>query len=155
MRVRYGLLLVSVAACGSGSTAYSPTPPPAPPPPPPPPAAGPTINVSMTDNNSLAPYAFSPAPLTITVGTTVQWTNTGKAPHTSTSDATPATWNSGVVNPAGTTSCPSPPDPMYPCTPVSTPAGTYTRTFNAPGTYGYHCANHSLQGMTGTITVNP
>ncbi|MEX2156494.1 MAG: plastocyanin/azurin family copper-binding protein [Gemmatimonadales bacterium] len=153
MSVRYSFVLAFVAACGSGSTSSSPTPPPAPPPPPP--AAGPVVNVSMTDNGGGAPYVFSPAPLTISVGTSVRWTNNGTAPHTSTSDASPPTWNSGVVNPAGTTSCPSPPDPYYPCTPGSTPPGTYTRTFTAAGTYRYHCANHSLQGMTGTITVNP
>lgn len=153
MGVRYGLFLAFIAACsGSGSTSYSPTPPPAPPPPPPPPAAGPTIDVSMTDNNGLGPYAFSPAPLTITVGTTVKWTNNGKVSHTATSDQTPAVWNSGTVSPAGTGTC-NPSDPY--CTPGTTPAGTYQRTFNTAGTFPYHCEEHKLQGMMGTITVNP
>jgi plastocyanin len=107
----------------------------------------------MTDNGGSAPYAFSPAPLTIKVGTVVKWTNNGNAPHTSTSDATPQpTWDSGTLDPAGTTTC-TPGDPY--CTPGSTPAGTYQRTFNAIGTYQYHCALHGASGMTGTITVTP
>src|SRR2546426_8473441 len=40
-------------------------------------------------SNGLAPYAFSPATLNIKVGTRVRWTNSGKAQHTATSDATP------------------------------------------------------------------
>ena len=151
MRVRYGLFLAFIAACsGSGSTSSSPTPPPAPPPPPPP--VGPVANVSITDNTGSAPYGFSPAPLTITVGTTVKWTNNGKVSHTATSDQTPAVWNSGPVSPAGTGTC----DPYDPyCTPGTSPAGTYQRTFNTAGTFPYSCQNHYLQGMTGTITVNP
>jgi plastocyanin len=31
--------------------------------------------------------------------------------------------------------------------------GTYSHTFNTPGTYDYLCTLHS--NMTGTITVNP
>lgn len=144
MRVRYSLLLACSAGCsGSGSTSV---PPPAPPPPP----ASPIVNVSMTDNSGLAPYAFAPAPLTITVGTIVKWTNNGKASHTSTSDQTPAVWNSGSVEPAGTGTC-DPNDPY--CTPGTSPAGTYQRTFNTVGTYPYHCQFHVAQGMTGTITV--
>jgi len=151
MGVRYGLFLAFIAACsGSGSTSYSPTPPPAPPPPPPPPGAT-VVNVSMTDAGGLAPYAFSPPSPTITVGTIVKWTNSGKVSHTATSDQTPADWNSGTVSPAGTGTC-DPNDPY--CTPGTTPAGTYQRTFNTPGTFPYHCEVHKLQ-MTGTITVNP
>jgi plastocyanin len=101
----------------------------------------------------LTPYAFSPATVTITAGTFVRWTNTGKATHTSTSDATPQpVWNSGNVAAAGSGSC----DPYDPyCTPGTSPAGTYGRTFSTPGTYQYHCQFHTAQGMTGTITVTP
>jgi plastocyanin len=105
----------------------------------------------MTDNAGFAPYAFSPTTLDIKVGTTVKWTNNGKAIHTTTSDASPTpTWNSGEVAPAGTTTC-APADPY--CTPGTTPPGTYQWTFDTPGTYPYHCQIHGAQGMTGTITV--
>jgi plastocyanin len=32
-------------------------------------------------------------------------------------------------------------------------AGTYSRTFNDPGTYNYYCTVHG-PSMSGTITVN-
>ncbi len=102
----------------------------------------------MTDNAGVAPYAFAPATLTITVGTTVKWTNNGKALHTTTSDA--AVWSSDTLKPAGSGTC-DPADPY--CTPGTTPAETYQRTFNTPGTFPYHCEVHKLAGMTGTITV--
>jgi len=146
MRLLYGVLLALLAACGGSTPASSDggsNPPP-----------GPAVaSVSMTDANGLAPYTFSPASLTITVGTTVKWTNNGKAQHTTTSDVTPQPiWNSGTVSPAGTGTC----DPYDPyCTPGTSPAGTYPRTFNAAGTYQYHCEFHGAQGMTGTITVTP
>src|SRR6059036_2895075 len=136
---------LTASACGSSSPTSSggnPSP------------AGPVADVSMTDNNGQAPYAFSQDPLSIKVGTSVRWTNTGKTSHTATSDATPQpVWNSGTVAPAGTTTC-TPGDPY--CTPGPTPPGTYTSPpFNTPGTYPYHCEFHGVQGgtMTGTINV--
>jgi len=143
MRLLYGVPLALLAACGGSTPTGSggnQNPPP----------GGAVVNVSMTDNGGLAPYAFSAASLTISVGTTVKWTNNGKASHTATSDETPAVWNSGTVSPAGTGTC-DPSDPY--CTPGTTPAGTYARTFNTIGTYPYHCQLHGAQGMTGTISV--
>src|SRR2546426_5952410 len=96
LHVRFFVFAVVLAAsaCGSSNTTSSggnPSP------------AGPVADVSMTDNNGLAPYAFSPATLNIKVGTRVRWTNSGKAQHTATSDATPQpVWSSGTVEPAGT-----------------------------------------------------
>lgn len=144
MLLRYRLFLAVlsafVPACGGGDPTGGGGPP--------------VANVSMTDNNGSTPYAFSPASLTVTVGTTVKWTNGGKAEHTSTSDATPQpVWDSGTVPPAGTGSCDPYSDPY--CTPGTTPAGTYRRTFNTAGTYPYHCNVHGALGMTGTITVTP
>src|SRR2546427_5855774 len=94
MRMRnVGGLLVFVAACGGSSPTGG---------------AGPPVeNVIMNDNAGAAPYAFSPATLTVKVGTTVKWTNNGSTAHTTTSDATPQPiWDSGTVLPAGRTSCP-------------------------------------------------
>jgi plastocyanin len=85
-----------------------------------------TQAVSMTST-----LRFVPDPITITVGTTVTWTNvTTNIPHTTTSD-TPGIWDSGTVN----------------------PGGTFSFTFNTPGTFGYHCTFHQSLGMVGTITV--
>ena len=141
MRLRSGgFVLVLVAACGGSSPTGGNTPPN-------------VRNVIMNDNAGAAPYAYSPATVTVTVGTTVQWTNNGGTAHTTTSDATPQPiWNSGTVLPAGSASCP-PTDPY--CQPGGTPAGTYQVTFSSPGTYQYHCEFHGPQGMTGTITVTP
>ena len=113
----------------------------------------PVENVIMNDNAAAAPFTFSPPTVTVKVGTTVKWTNSGTTAHTATSDATPQPiWDSGTVLPGGTTSCP-PMDPY--CQPSGTPPGTYRVTFNTPGTYQYHCGFHGAQGMTGTITVTP
>src|SRR3989454_9497686 len=151
MDIRVGLwsLLVAGAACGSSSPTGSGGNPP----------AGPVADVSMTDNNGLAPYAFSPVTLNYKVGRSVRRTSSGKASHTATSDWTSQpVWASGTVAPSGTTTC-APGDPY--CMPGPTPPGTYTSPpFNTAGTYPYHCEFHGVQGpnfqgMTGTIQVNP
>lgn len=91
-------------------------------------------------------FSFSPATLTIKVGTTVQWSNNGPSQHTTTSDA--ATWNSGTLNP------PMGGGPYG----GGSAGGSYSFTFNSTGTYGYHCSLHppsvpAYAAFTGTITV--
>ncbi len=91
-------------------------------------------------------FAFSPASLSIKVGTTVQWTNNGPSDHTTTSDG--GAWNSGTLSaPSG--------GGQYG---GGAAGGSYHFVFTAPGTYGYHCALHppslpQYAGFTGTITV--
>ena len=77
----------------------------------------------------LSGMVFSPATLTIKAGTTVTWNNNDNTAHTVTADDN--SFDSGNLA-AGK---------------------TYTRTFNAMGSYPYHCTIHS--GMTGTIVVQP
>jgi len=93
----------------------------------------PVENVIMNDNAGAAPYAFSPATLTVKVGTTVKWTNNGGngAYSNQRRDARSRSGTSGTVLPAGSTSCP-PTDPY--CQPSGTPPGTYRVTFNTAGT---------------------
>lgn len=74
--------------------------------------------------------AFTPATLTVTVGTTVTWTNQDTVPHTTTSD-TAGIWDSGILN----------------------KAGSFSFTFTKMGTFAYHCNVHP--NMHGTITVTP
>ncbi len=79
---------------------------------------------------------FNPTNLTITVGQTVQWVNTG-----------------GDHNVNGTTA-------TYPNNPESfgnaVGAGwTFDHTFMTVGSYDYQCDPHVGLGMTGTITVMP
>jgi plastocyanin len=61
-------------------------------------------------------FAFAPATVTIKVGDTVTWRNDDGVPH----DATSATWTSGQIS-AGQ---------------------SYTRTFDAAGTFSYVCKVH-------------
>ena len=71
---------------------------------------------------------FSPPALTVAKGATVTWTWRGAVGHS-------VTFTSGG-----------------PSTAVMT-TGTTQATFNAVGTFNYHCSVHVAQGMTGTITV--
>ena len=122
-----GMLLV-LTACGSGGGTTSntqpttaPTATTAPSPtatavPSPTAASGNTKMVTVINGND--GFAFSPASLTVTVGTTVVWQNGTGAPHTVTSD-TGSTLN-GMLN----------------------TGGTYSFTFTKAGTYSYHCEIH-------------
>jgi plastocyanin len=72
-------------------------------------------------------FAFQPADLTVAVGETVTWTNTGSATHT-------VMWQDGE-----------------PESDQLEGGVTYERTFHAAGSFPYACGIHSQ--MTGTITV--
>jgi hypothetical protein len=73
---------------------------------------------------------FEPKVLTVTVGTTVMWTNIDSGiAHTTTSNT--GVWDSGTI----------------------TSGGTYTHTFDVAGTFPYHCIFHVSSGMAGTIVV--
>ena len=75
-------------------------------------------------------FAFSSSNVTIRVGDTIEWDNTGSATHTTTSDSgDPASWNSGNLN----------------------SGASFSFTFTKAGTYTYHCNIHPF--MKGTITV--
>jgi plastocyanin len=82
----------------------------------------PIMHVGLYDNY------FQPMTITVSVGTTVQWTNYGQHRHTVTSDT--GLWDSGELGPLGLSSY----------------------TFARPGTYPYHCKVHGQQ-MRGTVVV--
>jgi len=135
------LLVAGVACGGSGPTStvnQGGTPPAPPPPPPPAPPAPPNNVVDVT----MGEYNFSPSDLTISVGTTVRWTNGGTIAHSTTGDG--SAWDSGALVAPGTD--------QYG---YATPGGTYEHTFSTTGTFQYHCTYHTLQNMRGTITVTP
>ena len=76
---------------------------------------------------------FSLPDVTIKVGTTIRWTNSDPAPHTSTSGRSGATtglWNSGTLN----------------------QSGSFSHTFDRAGTFAYFCGFHP-SSMRATITV--
>jgi plastocyanin len=106
----------------------------------PPPPGGSVAGVTIQD------FSFSPAAVTVKVGTTVTWTNNGPAAHSATSNT--GTWDSGLLS--GPTS-----GGAYG---GGSAGGTYQYTFTAAGTYAYHCYLHppsTYPGFTGTITVTP
>jgi plastocyanin len=121
------LVLVSAAACGGsgGGGGYSSTP------------TGPstpgTGNPSTSAAITVTGSAFSPAATTVPLNTTVQWTwNTCNSDiYGQTCTAHNVTFDDGVMS-------------------NTQDQGSYSRTFNAPGTYTYHCTLHP---MTGSVTV--
>ena len=76
-------------------------------------------------------YGFSPAQLTIHVGTTVTFTNGGGDGHDVTGTGPGGEWRSGPL----------------------APSERYSREFALPGTYNYVCTIHPE--MRGTIVVQP
>ncbi len=74
--------------------------------------------------------AFNPSSLTVTVGTTVTWTNDDSTSHTVT-----FTDIAGVDS--GTMSR----------------GQTFSYTFNTAGTFHYYCKIHGASAMSGTVTV--
>ena len=123
--VLVALAVVGLTACGGGGGGGSVTSPP-PKVNTPPPANGITVS-----NNS-----FSPANKSVAVGTTVQWawnTCTGDSYSGQQCVEHSVTFDDGLTSP-------------------TQDQGTYSRTFNAPGTYNYHCAIHGA-AMAGSITV--
>ncbi len=80
--------------------------------------------------------SFSPRSATIKANETVTWQFNG-GPHT-------VTEGTAVGNP---------PTPLFDSGQRS--SGTFTFTFDTPGTYNYICEIHVGMGMTGTITVEP
>jgi plastocyanin len=81
------------------------------------PSATPTPVPAVPYSINIQGFAFSPATLTIPVGSVVTWTNKDGIPHTVTSDT--GAFN-GSVN-AGT---------------------SFSFTFSQAGTFAYHCAIH-------------
>jgi plastocyanin len=76
---------------------------------------------------AIVDFAFQPASLTVTAGSTVTWTNSGAVPHTVTSDS--GAFDSGVLQ----------------------PGASFSHTFDTAGTFSYLCTIHP--NMTGAITV--
>lgn len=80
-----------------------------------------------TSQATIAGYAYAPNPITVSVGSTITWTNQDPVTHTVTSD-------SGVFDSGGISS-----------------GGTFSQQFNQAGTFTYHCSIHRF--IKGTIIV--
>lgn len=116
-------------------------------------ASGPPSNATVLrflDANTL-----SSAPLTVSVGTTVTWTNqSNNEPH-------------DVVFPAAGATPPPTLSPFAPASGGTTydgstlvdsgvlmPGQSFSLTFTQAGTYTYYCLFHDDAGMVGTVTVH-
>ena len=129
--------LVLLAACGGSTGGSGSTPTPTSGSTPTPTTGGTTATTTGSNavtiaTDSSCSFAFSPATLTVKVGTTVTWTNMTQAPHTVTSDDG-KTFDSGSANP------------------ISPSGGTFSFTFTKAGTFTYHCQIHPF--MKATIIV--
>jgi plastocyanin len=115
-------LIGSTLACGSSSS-----PPSSPTPSPSPGAAAVTATIPMGARN-LTTNAFGANPLAVSRGTRVTWMNSDTIAHTATSNDR-TTWDSGLI----------------------APGGSFSRSFDTAGTFGYFCTLHP--GMVGTVIV--
>jgi plastocyanin len=88
------------------------------------PAASPTGAACTVE---IKDFAFHPAQIEISTGTTVTWTNNDTVAHTAT--ATDGTFDSGILD----------------------PGASFTYTFDKPGSYDFACLIHPQ--MKGTVTV--
>src|SRR5258708_26175268 len=99
-------ILLSAASCG-GSSPTTPTPTP----------AGVAVAI-QPGARTMGNLAYAPNPATVSVGTTVTWTNTDAITHTLTSDT--GAFHSGTL----------------------APGATFSFTFQARGNFPYHCTPH-------------
>jgi hypothetical protein len=74
---------------------------------------------------------FEAANITVPAGSTVTWVHNGNNPHTTTSYD--GLWDSGIIQGGS--------------------GGSFSFTFNEPGTYEYFCMPHEAMGMVGSVTV--
>ena len=82
---------------------------------------------SASTSVTMGDFFFSAATVTVDVGDTVTWHNSGQAPHTAT--ANDGSFDTGTINSGGSGS----------------------HTFNSPGTFSYICTIHP--NMKGTVRV--
>jgi amicyanin len=87
-------------------------------------SAAPVSGNTVTIQN----FAFQPANVQVTVGTTVTWTNNDTAPHT-------VTFRDGSLTSSG----------------ILRQGDTYSYTFTKVGTFSYYCAVHTY--MIGEVIV--
>jgi plastocyanin len=87
----------------------------------------PAAPTSEPNSVAIDNFSFTPRTLTVSVGTTVKWTNRDDVPHAVTSD-----------------------DKKFKSRALDTDEG-FSYTFSAPGTYGYYCSIHPH--MRGTVVV--
>jgi plastocyanin len=93
------------------------------------PALPATTSFSAEQQVTIDNFSFDPQVLTVSRGTKVTWLNRDDVPHTATSSASPATFNSKAID----------------------TDETFSYVFTQPGTYPYFCAVHPH--MTAKVIV--
>jgi plastocyanin len=96
--------------------------------------------VQMTDA-----LHFEPSQITVPLGASVVWTNTGAIQHTVTDDPSKAQNKSDAELPPGAQAWDSG---------NVDPGKTFEHTFTVPGTYKYFCIPHESAGMVATVIVS-
>jgi LPXTG-motif cell wall-anchored protein len=86
-----------------------------------------TAHLAAATSDTIVDYAYSPATITVNVGDTVTWTNSGHQPHTAT--ASNGSFDTGTLNHGQSGS----------------------HTFTTAGTFAYICSIHPY--MHGTVVV--
>lgn len=103
-------------------------------------AAGNPVVVTMTDK----PARYVPEKITVKVGTTVEFRNTGQVVHDVTTDASIAQDKADVS---------LPPDAKPFDSGFITPGQSWSYTFTVPGRYLYACIPHEKDRMVGEVLV--
>jgi plastocyanin len=124
------IIVLVVVLLASGHT-NAPKPSPSSPTPSPSPSATASVapTPAATNTVTITNYAFTPANITVTKGTTVKWVNNDVVAHTVTETDGKTGPNSGDLN----------------------QNQSYSFTFDEVGTFKYNCSLHPY--MTGTVTV--
>jgi LPXTG-motif cell wall-anchored protein len=95
----------------------------------PPSGGSPDLHAASTSSSvTISDFKFEPKSITVSVGTTVTWTNQGPTAHTATADD--GTFDTGTL----------------------TKGATGRFTFNKAGTYKYHCTPHPFMKASVTVT---
>lgn len=110
----FAVIVIAVAACSKSKSDPAPTTSTTPTTP-----TDPGTGTGSGNAVSIKNFAFSPATITIKKGESVTWTNGDSAPHTATEDA--GAFDSGSL----------------------ATGAKYSKSFDAAGTFTYHCTFHS------------
>jgi plastocyanin len=117
------LLVPCIAVCGC--TSYSPSVPP----------ATTQTQVPGATTVTIQNFAFNPASITVPKGTTVTWVNQDTTDHTIVNDAQGSTAQGALFTSNSLSR-----------------GGSYSYTFENPGTYPYHCSIHMAMKATVIVT---
>jgi amicyanin len=111
------LVLVALAGCGGGSSST--------------PASSPAPAAAASKvKDTIVSFKFKPAAITVTVGSSVTWTNQDASPHTATAKpGAPVMFDTGRIG----------------------KGQSKTVKFTKPGTYSYFCGFHPF--MTAKVVV--